>query len=269
MFVPDKFKDDLYDIINSGNTADKTVSQILALLANMHVDDFKRPKAASMPAYGSIGHLPNSRLGEGDHSIDPAQAAICTDGRPGLDVYVQTKLDGACVAVYRDDDILYPITRNGYDCAMSNFEHHRMFARWAAIHYDQIMDTIDPGQKLVGEWLALAHGTIYSGLTDETVFRPFDIFTGKIRIGIQELYYRLGHGMMFPPDCIDKAMQPEVAMAQLNDSGADEPEGVVYKVYRLNAHAFSAKWVQPNKIDGKYLKNEDGTIHEPVWNWHD
>ena len=48
-------------------------------------------------------------------------------------------------------------------------------------------------------------------------------------------------------------------------SGCDEPEGVVYRVERKGDVDFLAKWVRPDKVDGKYLPEMSG---EPaVWNW--
>lgn len=52
-------------------------------------------------AYGSIGHLPHSRLGAGDHSVPDGQSKICCGKtRDKHDrVIVQEKLDGSCCAV--------------------------------------------------------------------------------------------------------------------------------------------------------------------------
>ena len=54
-------------------------------------------KPLGIKAYGSIGHLPNSRLGPGDHAVNEGQARICTEApRDKYDtITVQEKLDGA------------------------------------------------------------------------------------------------------------------------------------------------------------------------------
>lgn len=78
-------------------------------------------------AYTSIGHLPNSRLGSGDHSVMDGQARICTGrhARPDDRVYVTEKLDGSCVAVYRDDaGIIVPLMRSGWRASESNYHQH-------------------------------------------------------------------------------------------------------------------------------------------------
>ena len=38
-----------------------------------------KTKPLGMKAYGSIGHLPESRRGPGDHQIHEGQARICTE----------------------------------------------------------------------------------------------------------------------------------------------------------------------------------------------
>ena len=55
-------------------------------------------KTLGRKAYGSIGHLPNSRVGPKDHHVHEGQARICTvKARDKHDrVIVQEKLDGSC-----------------------------------------------------------------------------------------------------------------------------------------------------------------------------
>ena len=52
-------------------------------------------------AYGSTPHIPDSRLGSGDWSVNPGQAAIATTRvRDDQDmVWASEKLDGSCCAV--------------------------------------------------------------------------------------------------------------------------------------------------------------------------
>ena len=67
-------------------------------------------------AYGSIGHLPSSRLGPGDHSVHEGQARICTTKvRDKRDrVIVQEKLDGSCCAVAKVEGRVVALGRAGY-----------------------------------------------------------------------------------------------------------------------------------------------------------
>jgi hypothetical protein len=45
----------------------------------------------------------------------------------------------------------------------------------------------------------------------------------------------------------------------------DEIEGVVYRVERYGLVDFLAKYVRPDKVDGKHLETVTGA--GPVWNW--
>lgn len=48
----------------------------------------------------------------------------------------------------------------------------------------------------------------------------------------------------------------------------DDPEGAVWRVERKGEFDFMAKWVRPDKIDGKYLPDVTGSVSTvPVWNW--
>ena len=64
---------------------------------------FNPKKPLGIKAYGSICHLPGSRLGVGDHKLNEGQTRILTErARDKHDVViVQEKLDGSNVAVAR------------------------------------------------------------------------------------------------------------------------------------------------------------------------
>lgn len=224
-------------------------------------------KPLNRKAYGSIGHILGSRLGPADHSVNEGQTKICTHGIQGKHVQIQTKLDGTCVSVAKlEDGSLVSLVRAGYLARSSPFEMHHMWADWVDNNIDKFEDVLKPGERIVGEWLAQAHGTKYN-LKDPHWRQPFiafDIMVGSKRIVVPELEDRL-FGIFHLPDSIFGAHDPETAMKTLDHYGAEEPEGVIYRVEsKKNGHYqldFIAKWVQPNKVDGKYLKGE------PVWNW--
>ena len=89
-------------------------------------------KPLGMKAYGSIPHLPESRLGPGDHSVNAGQARICLERtRDRHDVIiVQEKLDGSCTAVAKVDGVIIPLGRAGYPAWTSKYEMHRLFSDW-------------------------------------------------------------------------------------------------------------------------------------------
>jgi len=121
----------------------------------------KTAKPTNSRAYGSIAHLPGSYVSKGDKYIHEGQARILT-GKPrdkNDTIIIQEKLDGSCVAVVRQGDKLISIQRKGYPCDSSPHQQHHMFARWVAKRSEQFMDLLSDGERVVGEWIAMAHGT--------------------------------------------------------------------------------------------------------------
>lgn len=232
-------------------------------------------KPLGIRAYGSIGHLPNSRLGPGDHRITDGQARIATvKTRDKHDrVIVQEKLDGSCVAVARIDGEIVPLGRAGYPAISSPYEQHRLFHNWAWEERDRFLSVLHDGERLVGEWLAQAHGTRYD-LSDREPFVAFDIMAGTVRLPWEAFFVRIVNGRNPPfatPQVI--AFSPitaEAAMDLLGSIGGfygaiDPVEGAVWRVERKGRVDFLCKYVRPDKADGTYLPDVSGK--EAVWNW--
>lgn len=221
-------------------------------------------KPLGRKAYGSIGHIHGSRLGPGDHHVHEGQSLMCTTKAPkDKTVWVQTKLDGSCVAVYRQGDELVPLIRAGYRARDSKREMHHVFADWVDANADRFLAVLEPAERLVGEWLAVAHGTRYTlnqgGLVHLDPFVAFDIMIDDRRAGVDEFYTRVPEAFAVP-DVRSGPMAPEAAMARLDTHGADQPEGVVYRVESAKGVDFLAKWVRPDKVDGSLLDQD-------IWNW--
>jgi Putative restriction endonuclease len=87
-------------------------------------------KPLGIKNYGSIAHLPNSRMGEGDHKCPDGQARIATiKVRDKHDrIIVQEKLDGSNVGVALINGVLCSLGRAGYLAADSPYEQHWRFA---------------------------------------------------------------------------------------------------------------------------------------------
>ena len=85
-------------------------------------------------AYGSIPHLPGSRMGSGDHHCDAGQARIATERtRDRHDrIIVTEKLDGSNTAIVRLHDRIWALNRAGYPATTSPYSQHRRFAAWVA-----------------------------------------------------------------------------------------------------------------------------------------
>lgn len=89
-------------------------------------------KPLNGPSYGSIPHLPGSRLGPGEHTITIGQMKICTEKtRDSKDkIIVTEKLDGSCCCVANIDNKILALTRAGYLAESSPYEQHHIFANW-------------------------------------------------------------------------------------------------------------------------------------------
>jgi hypothetical protein len=227
-------------------------------------------KPLGMRAYGSIGHLPTSRVGRGDRHIHEGQARICTErARDRHDtVIVQEKLDGACVAVAKLGGRIVALGRRGYLAQTSPFEQHQLFAAWVRENECRFAAVLVDGERLCGEWLAQAHGTRYE-LPHEP-FVVFDLMREHHRLCLDDLVTRVSGGDFILPRLISQGPPRSVAAIQcdlaVSGHGAIDPvEGAVWRVERRDVVDFLAKWVRPDKVDGVYLPDVSG--QDAHWNW--
>lgn len=233
----------------------------------MQTERAKKPLGTR--AYGSIPHLPGSRLGSGDHHCEFGQARIATEKtRDKHDVViVQEKLDGSNVAIAKINGVIYPLMRAGYTAISSPYEQHHKFHAWVMERESFFNYFLQNGERICGEWLAQAHGTIYNLHHDP--FVAFDIFYGKERLNYLDFSSRCGNdGIMVPYRVhTGDAISVESVMSILETSGhgaADPVEGAVWRVERKGKLDFICKYVRHDKLDGKYLpENNNGII---TWN---
>lgn len=225
-------------------------------------------------AYGSIGHLPQSRLGPGDWHVHEGQARICLERpRRGDRVIVCEKLDGACMAVANIDGEIVALTRAGYRAADGAFEHLRAFAPFVESRRDRFARLLWPGERIAGEWLAMAHGTRYD--PEDEGFAPFiafDLFREGRRVLRDEFYGRTVAAGIHRANYVydgPEGFSIAQAMERLGTYGlhgaVDPIEGAVWRVERDGRVDFLAKYVRPEKRDGVYLPNLSGK--DPIWHW--
>jgi hypothetical protein len=220
--------------------------------------------------YGSIGHLPNSRMGPADHAVHAGQGRICCEKvRDRHDTIIVTeKLDGSNVGIARVGDAIHALGRAGYPARSSPHEQHRLFADWVDLLEGTFREMLQPGERLVGEWMAQAHGTLYS--LPLGPFAAFDLMRDAERAPFDELSTRCARFDIAMPKLlhVGGALSVEAAMA-LHGDGAHgcqgDVEGAVWRVERKGQFDFMAKWVRPDKADGKFLPELSG--RETVWNW--
>lgn len=231
-------------------------------------------KPLGRKAYGSIPHLPNSRLGERDYSITQGQANICLlQVRDKHDcVIVTEKLDGSNVAIANIDGNIIALGRAGYLAETSPYHQHHIFAEYVKMHAERFADLLKPNESLHGEWLALAHGTIYKNVYDP--FVAFDLKRDGRRILFDEFKRRcdLVRVLTAPVIHYGGACSVDSALRILDTCALyktdDILEGVVYRVERKGEVDFLAKYVRHNKVDGKYLKGvSSSNSYFDFWNW--
>lgn len=231
-------------------------------------------------AYGSIPHLPGSRQGRTDKGANKGQYAICCvkAKQPNTDeVIVQEKLDGSCCAVANIDGEIVALTRSGNRAGISKYEQHHMFAAWVGLNWKEFQGWLQPGRRISGEWMAQAHGTRYVSIMRP--FVPFDIMEGHERMPFDSFRREIEQytNLSMPP-LIHRGAPidvPEVAktlerMGSRSSGAIDPIEGAVWRVERTTKAEgtkvlFLAKWVRPDKVDGRYLESVTGK--DAVWNW--
>ena len=232
----------------------------------------KPVKPLGRKAYGSIGHLPNSRIGPGDHHVHEGQGRICMEkARDKHDrIIVTEKVDGSNVAVAKIDGEIIALGRAGYPAATSPFEQHHFFAEWVSAHSGMFQRMLENSEVLHGEWLAQAHGTLYD--LHHSPFVAFDLTrTGK-RVPWDEHFHRCRLYDIVTPRVIHigGALPVDSVLPSITWSGhgvrfGEQVEGAVWRVERRGIFDFMAKWVRPDKIDGKYLPEVSGK--DAIWFW--
>jgi hypothetical protein len=227
-------------------------------------------KPLNRKAYGHIGHLPGSRVGKTDRYITPGQAIIATQQtRDKYDnIVIQEKVDGSCVAVCKVNGAILPITRAGNLACTSRFINHHLFYRWVMERIERFDKLLQEGERLVGEWIAQAHGTNYTILSNEEVFRAFDLMTEDKRLRYEDFMTRVaGKFETVPLISYGPPHTPEWVMDHfpISGCGAAQVEGWVWRVETRYGVDFLAKWVRPDYEAGKYLP--DISNQNAVWNW--
>lgn len=230
----------------------------------------KNIKPLGKRSYGSIPHLPLSRLGIGDHHIETVQAEIATKKvRDKNDlIIIQEKLDGSNCAVAKVNGKILALVRSGYLAETSPYKQHKLFSKWVNLNEKRFFNLLFENERICGEWLAQAHGTIYK--LHHEPFVVFDLITKNERTTYHNFLLRvLPFGFIVPNLVhIGQPLSIEKALKKIEVSGhgaVDEVEGIIYRVERNNRVDFITKFIKHTKVDGKYLpEKNNGKI---IWNW--
>jgi hypothetical protein len=227
-------------------------------------------KPLGRKAYGSIPHLPGSRLGPADRHCHEGQAIIATEkARDKHDVIiVQEKLDGSCCAVANVGGKIITLGRAGYPAESSEYPVHHAFAKYVKENEQRFKWLLEEGERVIGEYLGMAVGTIYN--LHHEPFVPFDLMKGEYRLPYQLFADRVQALHFTVPQIlsIGGPYSIELAMDFLRYGGGhgatDPVEGAIWRVERKGEVDFLTKYVRHDKEDGKYFpeKNNDQT----TWN---
>ena len=222
----------------------------------------KNTKPLGVKNYGSICHLPNSRLGVGDHKVTEGHDRIATKKKRDKHdiIIVQEKLDGSNVGVALKNGKLYALARSGYEAKTSRHKMHHIYSNWVYRNEDRFRSVLKEGDRICGEWLYLAHGTKYH-LPHEP-FVAFDLFNSdNKRLNYKAFCDRVSDTFILPylvsvGDSISVADALQTLGTYGKHGAAEEIEGAVWRIERNGVVDFLCKYVRPNKIDGKYLDSE-------------
>ncbi len=238
----------------------------------------EREKPLGHKSYGSIPHLVGSRRGPRDYGVNDGQQRICCErARDKHDeIIVQEKLDGGNVGVALKGGEVLALTRSGTLACESDFAQHVLFADWVQTNESRFRAVLREGERVAGEWLALAHGTIYD-LPHEP-FVAFDLMIGSERAPYDDLVERLNGDFVLPKLLHRGApLSVEDALQLLEPSGHGARglcEGAVWRVERFIPQRkkkvvdFLAKYVRPEKVDGLYLPQKKDDPPKPfIWLW--
>lgn len=249
-------------------------TSVLSPSSQSFITKEKAEKPLKAKAYGSIGHLPNSRMGPADHHVHEGQALICTvKPRRGDRIIVSEKLDGSCMAVANIGGEIVALTRSGYRAQDVTYDHLRAFVPYVEANKKRFGELLKDGERIVGEWLPMAHGTIYN--PKHLMFSPFvafDIFRDGKRILWDEFDQRVAVAELRRAFCLHNSAEPcsvEAALTSLTPpansadlfgyhGALEDVEGAVWRVEREGRVDFLAKYVRPEKIDGKYFNQISG-----------
>lgn len=214
-------------------------------------------------SYGSIPHLSTSKMGKpADKKIDSGREAYLTIGsRKGDTIIVTEKVDGSNVGVIKKDGVIYAITRSGYTCESSEYVQHHAFDKYVKNNIARF-SWLPEGWRVCGEWCIMAHGTLMD-ITGEHPFLAFDIMDAN---GARLTYSKFclicaASGIRTTPLLyIGNSALPVLTAINIMGSGhygkPEKPEGCVWRCERDGYVDYLAKWVQPDKIDGKYMADE-------------
>lgn len=213
--------------------------------------------------YGSIPHLPMSKMGMGDKRIPIGQSVIFLEKfkHKTHKLIVQEKTDGSCVGAAKINGEIVPLTRAGYAANTSKYKQHQLWHLWVLKNKEKFCSVLNEGEKIIGEWLLQRHGTIYNLQHDP--FIAFDIISNKKRHNY-ELFINKTNNKFTTPHLfhIGGPYPLHYLFHKIEDEpsghGAEIIEGAVYRLENDGEVEALAKFVRPDHVPGKFLPGVTG-----------
>ncbi len=246
----------------------------------------KPQKPLGQKAYGFIPHLPGSRLGPSDKQANPGQAGYLLGlkmgpSRPTSRIIVTLKIDGTNMSIANIGGRLVALGRAGYRASDSPFRHVRLFDVWVYKNQERLLEIIQPGEHLSGEWLLAAAGTLYDLQSEDELFWAFDLWetkdASKKRLGYDVLWERCSKaGVKVAPllytglrgISIERALDLISVNQSLKLQPGEVHEGAVWRREQGGEFRDIAKYVRPEKKDGVFLPGTESSITtETIWLW--
>lgn len=236
--------------------------------------------------YQPFPYLPESQRPAGGIELPPVDAAICTEqAQEGDLVLVLEKLDGVSVGIARKYGELSPINGIGNTLTeRAKGAEYKLFFQWFRRNRRRFT-WLGDGERVMGEWLAQAHGTRYNLVgTGHAPLVVVDIAkSNHWRAPYSETVSRCADAGL---ECAEilymgGAVPVEDALARLSIDGlpvlgGDTHEGVVYRVERRRGVRGNvgvetlAQYVRHEHRPHRYLPGfADNPATMPIlWNWN-
>jgi len=229
-------------------------------------------KPLKVKNYGRIPHLSNSKLGISDSRIDWGQEKILTDKKSNKheEIFAFEKYDGSNVGICKINNQIIGLTKGGYMAKSSSFVQHKIFSDWVLKTEGRWHSLLNEGERLVGEWLLIAHGLKYRINTEPLVI--FDHFTTNNKRSSFNFLSDLSHRYEFnTPRLLHRgdAISVNKLLPILNKrtnaiSSYKKPEGIVYRSEVNGEVKFLGKWVRSDFVQGEYIIGKKES--ELFWN---
>lgn len=226
--------------------------------------------------YGNIKHLAGSRMKDsGDSLLDAALKPYFTERLqfPKRDIiFITEKVDGANVAVLKNDGKLYPVMRKGYDVRTSEYLFLRRFADFVSDNAARFYGLLNDGERVCGEWMIKTHSLFY--VLPHEPFIVFDIISSdgkQIRPSYSDVLARCARhgftsvGVVWEGSAL--AVNEALNLLGKGFHGCrSAPEGVVYRYERDGSFEMSAKYVANLSVGGDFLSDDDAYNQWENWN---